>query len=81
MPSGDVIPSGDPSGDGPIPPICAEAELLATKTTVSAASDQRMIRSGRVILMSFPLAGGNRPAPRLSLLHRLTRAGDHDDGP
>jgi hypothetical protein len=81
MPSGDVIPSGDPSGDGPIPPICAGAELLVTKTTVSAASDQHMNRSGSVILMSSPLAGGNRPAPRLSLLHRLTRAGDHDDGP
>ena len=57
MPSGDVIPSGDPSGDGPIPPICAGAELLVTKTIVSAASDQRMNRSGRVILMSSPLAG------------------------
>jgi hypothetical protein len=52
MPSGDVIPSGEPSGDGPIPPICAEAELLATKTNVSTASDQRINRSGRVILMS-----------------------------
>jgi hypothetical protein len=60
MPSGDVIPSGDPSGDGPIPPICAGAELLVTKTIVSAASDQRMNRSERVILMSS-FADGNRP--------------------
>ena len=52
MPSGDVIPSGEPSGDGPIPPICAEAVLLATKTAVSAPNDQRMNRSKRVILMS-----------------------------
>jgi hypothetical protein len=52
MPSGDVIPSGEPSGDGPIPPICAEAELLATNTAVSAPSDHRMNRSKRVILMS-----------------------------
>ena len=60
MPSGDVIPSGDPSGDGPIPPICAGAELLVTKTIVSAASDQRMNRSGRVILMSSPLVAPHR---------------------
>jgi hypothetical protein len=52
MPSGDVIPSGEPSGDGPIPPICADAVLLATKTAVSAPNDQRMNRSKRVILMS-----------------------------
>ena len=52
MPSGDVIPSGKPSGDGPTPPICAEAVLLATKTAVSAPNDQRMNRSKRVILMS-----------------------------
>jgi hypothetical protein len=38
IPSGDVIPSGDP--DGPIPPICADAEPLASTTPVNIASDQ-----------------------------------------
>jgi hypothetical protein len=33
MPSGDVIPSGEPSGDGPIPPICAEADCLPRRQT------------------------------------------------
>jgi hypothetical protein len=37
IPSGDVIPSGDP--EGPIPPICADAEPLASKTAVNIASD------------------------------------------
>jgi hypothetical protein len=38
MPSGEVIPSGDP--DGPIPPICADAEPLASTTAASIASEQ-----------------------------------------
>jgi hypothetical protein len=52
MPSGEVIPSGDPSGDGPIPPICAEAGALATKTAVSATSDQPVNLGRRVIRIS-----------------------------
>jgi hypothetical protein len=47
IPSGDVIPSGDP--DGPIPPICADAEPLASKTPVNIASDQPANLSERAI--------------------------------
>ena len=49
MPSGDVIPSGDPRGDGPIPPICADGGTARQKTAVNMASDQRVNLSGRVI--------------------------------
>ena len=64
MPSGDVIPSGDPSGDGPIPPICAEAEPLATKTAVNVASDQRVKPKRACHLQSpFSAVGIARTAP------------------
>jgi hypothetical protein len=47
IPSGDVIPSGDP--DGPIAPICADAEPLASKAAVNIASDQPPNLSERAI--------------------------------
>jgi hypothetical protein len=48
IPSGDVIPSGDP--DGAIPPICADAELVASETAVTnIASDQPANLSERAI--------------------------------
>jgi hypothetical protein len=60
IPSGDVIPSGDP--DGPIPPICADTEPLASKTVVSIASDQPANLSERAICnLQFSSRGGHRP--------------------
>jgi hypothetical protein len=59
IPSGDVIPSGDP--EGPIPPICADAEPLASKTAVNIASDQPASLSERAICNLHFSAGGHRP--------------------
>ena len=59
IPSGDVIPSGDP--DGPIPPICADAEPLASTTAVNIASDQPANLSERAICNLHFSAGGHRP--------------------
>jgi hypothetical protein len=55
IPSGDVIPSGDP--DGPIPPICADAEPLVSKTAVNIASDQPANLSERAICNLHYFAG------------------------
>jgi len=62
MPSGDVIPSGDP--DGPIPPICADAEPLASKTPVKIASDQPANLSERAICNLHFFRASASPAPR-----------------
>jgi hypothetical protein len=60
MPSGDVIPNGDP--DGPIAPICADAEPVASKTAVNIASDQPANLSERTICISIFFRGfGHRP--------------------
>jgi hypothetical protein len=61
MPSGDVIPSGDP--DGPIPPICADAAPLASKTAVNVVSDQPAEPSERAIAISISSRGWASPAP------------------
>ena len=61
IPSGEVIPSGDP--DGPIPPICADTEPLARKTVVSIASDQPANLSERAICNLHFLRGWASPAP------------------
>ena len=60
MPSGDVIPSGDP--DGPIPPICADAEPLASETAVNIASDQPANLSERAICNLHFFRGWTSPA-------------------
>jgi hypothetical protein len=63
MPSGDVIPSGDP--DGPIPPICADAEPLASTTAASIASEQPAKLSERAICnLHFFRGRTSLPAPR-----------------
>jgi len=62
IPSGDVIPSGDP--EGPIPPICADAEPLASKTAVNIASDQPASLSERAICQSPFFRGWASPALR-----------------
>jgi hypothetical protein len=59
IPSGDVIPSGDP--DGPIPPICADTEPLASRTAVNIASDPPASLSERAICNLHFSAGGHRP--------------------
>jgi hypothetical protein len=62
IPSGDVIPSGDP--DGPIPPICADTEPLASRTAVNIASDPPASLSERAICnLHFPRVGIARTAP------------------
>jgi hypothetical protein len=66
MPSGDVIPNGDPRGDVPIPPTCAAAEPPAKTAAVNVASDQCVKLRRRVIVM-FPssaveTAGRSRPS-------------------
>jgi hypothetical protein len=70
MPSGEVIPSGDP--DGPIPPICADAEPLASTTAASIASEQPANLSERAICNLHFFARGHRPhrgpRPRTSAL-------------
>ena len=65
IPSGEVIPSGDP--DGPIPPICAEADPFASVTAVSIASDQPVNLSERAIFnFLFPrVVIARTAAPRL----------------
>ena len=68
MPSGDVIPSGDP--DGPIPPICADAEPLASKTAVNIASHQPANLSERAICNLHFFRGWASPAPRPTSMHR-----------
>ena len=55
MPSGDVIPNGDPRGDVPIPPTCAAAEPLAKTAAVSVANDQCVNLRRRVIVMCSEL--------------------------
>jgi hypothetical protein len=62
MPSGDVIPSGDP--DGPMPPICADAEVLASATAVSIASEQPANLNKRAICNLHFFSGWTSPAPR-----------------
>jgi len=62
IPSGDVIPSGDP--DGPIPPICADAEPLASTTPVNIASDQPTNLSERAICNLHFFRERASPAPQ-----------------
>ncbi len=63
IPSGEVIPSGDP--DGPIPPICADAEPLTSTTAASIASEQPAKLSERAICnLHFFRGRTSLPAPR-----------------
>jgi len=56
MPSGEVMPSGDP--DGPMPPICADAELFANTTAISNASSRPVDPSKHpIFIFLFPHAG------------------------
>ena len=75
IPSGDVIPSGDP--DGPIPPICADAEPLASKTAVNIASDQPANLSERAICKLLSRVDIARTATR----GRASRPADRPDIP
>jgi hypothetical protein len=73
IPSGDVIPSGDP--DGPIPPICADAEPFVSTTAVSIASEQPANLSERAIFNLHFFRGRTSPAPRPEAAHlRLATA-------
>jgi hypothetical protein len=71
IPSGDVIPSGDP--DGAIPPICADAEPLATETAVNIASDQPANLSERAICKLHFFRALTSRAPRPEAAHPALR--------
>jgi hypothetical protein len=67
IPSGDVIPNGDP--EGPIPPICADAEPLASQPAINAATHQPANLSERAICNLHFLRGWASPAPRPEAAH------------